>query len=148
MREMEGLTMPVDAGELLAQDPQDRPVGQLVSDATEQITRLVRDEMRLAAAEFQRKGKRVGVGAGLVVGAGVLAFYGGAALVAALILGLATALVPWLAALIVGVAALGVAGLLALVGKKQVLHAAPLVPKETTASVKADINTIKEGMHR
>lgn len=52
---MEGLTMPVDAGELLAQDPQDRPVGQLVSDATEQITRLVRDEMRLAAAEFQRK---------------------------------------------------------------------------------------------
>ena len=70
MREVEGLTMPVDAGELLAQDPQDRPVGQLVSDATEQITRLVRDEMRLAAAEFQRKGKRVGVGAGLVVGAG------------------------------------------------------------------------------
>jgi hypothetical protein len=33
------------------------PVGQLVSDATEQITRLVRDEMRLAAAELQQKGK-------------------------------------------------------------------------------------------
>ena len=140
--------MPEDAGELLAQNPQDRPVGQLVSDATEQITRLVRDEMRLAATELQRKGKRLGVGAGLLSGAGVLAFYGGAALVAALILGLATALMPWLAALIVGVAVLGVAGVFAVVGKKQVQRAAPLVPEETTASVKADINTIKEGMHR
>lgn len=145
---MEGLTMPEDAGELLAQNPQDRPVGQLVSDATEQITRLVRDEMRLAATELQRKGKRLGVGAGLLSGAGVLAFYGGAALVAALILGLATVLMPWLAALIVGVAVLGVAGVFAVVGKKQVQRAAPLVPEETTASVKVDINTIKEGMHR
>lgn len=140
--------MPEDAGELLAQNPQDRPVGQLVSDATEQITRLVRDEMRLAATELQRKGKRLGVGAGLLSGAGVLAFYGGAALVAALILGLATVLMPWLAALIVGVAVLGVAGVFAVVGKKQVQRAAPLVPEETTASVKVDINTIKEGMHR
>jgi membrane protein len=145
---MEGLTMPEDAGELLAQNPQDRPVGQLVSDATEQITRLVRDEMRLAGTELQRKGKRLGVGAGLLSGAGVLAFYGGAALVAALILGLATALMPWLAALIVGVAVLAVAGVLAVVGKKQVQRAVPLVPEETTASVKADINTIREGMHR
>jgi membrane protein len=145
---MEGLIMSDDAGGLPARDPQDRPVGQLVSDATEQITWLVRDEMRLAATELQHKGKRLGVGAGLVGGAGLLAFYGGAALVAALILGLATQLVAWLAALIVGVAVLGVAGALALVGKKQVQRAGPLVPEEATASVKADIDTIKQGMHR
>jgi membrane protein len=83
-----------------------------------------------------------------VLACSVLAFYGGAALVAALILGLATVLMPWLAALIVGVAVLGVAGVFAVVGKKQVQRAAPLVPEETTASVKVDINTIKEGMHR
>lgn len=86
--------MSSDAGGPPAQQPQDRPVGQLVSDASEQITRLVRAEMRLAVAELQQKGKRlgvgVGVGAGLVGGAGVLAFYGGAALVVALILGLAS----------------------------------------------------------
>jgi membrane protein len=145
---MEGLTMSEDAGELVAQDPQDQPVGQLVSDATEQITRLVRAEMRLAATELQRTAKRLGVGAGLLSGAGVLVVYGGAALVAALLLGLASALVPWLAALIVGGAVLGVAGVLALVGKNQVQRAAPLVPQEAAASVKADINTIKEGMHR
>ena len=78
----------------------------------------------------------------------MLAFYGGAALVAALILGLATLLVPWLAALIVGVAVLGMAGVLALVGKKQVQRASPLVPEESAASVKSDIKTIKEGMRR
>lgn len=137
-----------DVGGSLTRDPQDRPIGQLVNDATEQITRLVRDEMRLAAVELQQKGKRLGVGAGLFGGAGVLAFYGGAALVTALILGLATQIVAWLAALIVGVVVSGAAGLLALVGKKQAQRAGPLVPEESAASVKADIDTIKEGMHR
>lgn len=50
--------MPEDAGGLLGRDPIDGPVGQLVSDATEQITRLVRDEILLAATEFRtNKGK-------------------------------------------------------------------------------------------
>ena len=140
--------MSVDVGGSLTRDPQDRPIGRLVNDATEQITRLVRDEMRLAAVELQQKGKRLGVGAGLFGGAGVLAFYGGAVLVTALILGLATQIVAWLAALIVGVVVSGAAGLLALVGKKQAQRAGPLVPAESAASVKADLNTIKEGMHR
>ncbi|MDT7596258.1 MAG: hypothetical protein QOJ06_1804 [Pseudonocardiales bacterium] len=139
--------MSEDAGGPPAQH-EDRPVGQLVSDATEQITRLVRNEMRLAATELQQKGKRLGVGAGLFGAAGVLALYGGAALIATLILALATVLAPWLAALIVGIVVLGVAGALALAGKKQAQRAAPLVPEKATASVKTDIKTVKKGMHR
>ncbi|MFZ0119582.1 MAG: hypothetical protein WBR33_19980 [Pseudonocardiaceae bacterium] len=50
------MTMSDNAGGLLAQNSQDRPIGQLVNDATEHITRLVRDEMRLAAVGLQRKG--------------------------------------------------------------------------------------------
>jgi membrane protein len=145
---MEGLIMSEDAGVPPAQHPQERPVGQLVSDMTDHITRLVRDEMRLAVAELQRKGKHLGVGAGVFGGAGVLAFYGGALLVAALILGLAIQLPPWLAALIVGAALLLMAGVLALVGKKQVQRVGPLIPEEAATSVKTDIQTIKEGMHR
>ena len=145
---MEGMTMSENAGGSPARHPDDRPIGQLVSAATEQITRLVRDEMRLAAAELQQKGKRLGVGAGLFGAAGVLAFYGGAALVGAVILGLATRLKPWLAALIVGVIVLLVGGVLALIGKKQTERAGPLVPEEAAASLKTDIKTIKEGMHR
>lgn len=71
-----------DAGGSPAQHPHERPIGQLVTDATERITRLVRDEMRLAAVELQQQGKRLGVGAGLFGAAGVLACYGGAAMTA------------------------------------------------------------------
>jgi len=37
----------------------DRSVAQLISDASEQMSRLARAEMRLATAELQQKGKRV-----------------------------------------------------------------------------------------
>jgi hypothetical protein len=90
----------------------------------------------------------LGVGAGLLGGTGVLAFYGGATVITALILGLATQIVAWLAALIVETAGLAVAGVLALIGKQQAQRAGPLMPEKSAASVKADINTIKEGMHR
>jgi hypothetical protein len=68
--------------------------------------------------------------------------------ITALILGLATQIVAWLAALIVEVVVLAVAGVLALIGKQQAQRAGPLMPEKSAASVKADINTIKEGMHR
>lgn len=127
---------------------EERPVGQLVGDASEQLTRLVRDEMRLAVAEIQRKGKRGGVATGLFGAAGVLGFYGGAALVACVILALAAVIAPWLAALLVGLAVLLVAGVVALVGKKQFGAATPPVPEQTVDSVKADVNAVKEGLHR
>lgn len=127
---------------------EERPVGQLVGDASEQLTRLVRDEMRLAVAELQQKGKRGGVGTGLVGAAAVLGFYGGAALVATVILALATVIAPWLAALLVGIGVLLVAGVVALVGKKQFDAATPPVPEQTMNSVKADVNAVKEGLHR
>ena len=46
------------------------------------------------------KAKHAGVGAGLFGGAGVVALYGVGALIATIILALATFLAPWLAALI------------------------------------------------
>jgi membrane protein len=125
-----------------------RTVAQLVSDATEQLSRLVRDEIRLAAVELRQKGTRLGTGAGLVGAAGVLAFYGGATLVACAVLALALVLAPWLAALLVGVAVLLVAGALALMGKKQVEEAGPPVPEQAITSLKKDVEAVKEGLHR
>jgi membrane protein len=126
----------------------DRPVGQLIRDASEQMSRLVREEMRLATAELRQKAARVGVGAGLLGAAGVLGFYAGAALVGCAILALALVLAPWLAALIVGAVIGLVAGVLALIGKKQVQKAVPPVPEEAVASVKEDIDALKEGLQR
>ena len=48
-----------------------RPVGELVKHASEQISTLVRDEIRLAKLELAAKGKRAGRGAGMFGGAGL-----------------------------------------------------------------------------
>lgn len=123
-------------------------VAELVNAATEQMRRLVRDEMRLATLELQRKGKRLGIGAGLAGAAGLLAFYGGATVIAAGVLALATVLPGWAAALIVGAVLLLAAAVAGLAGKKQVQQAVPPVPEEATRSVKQDIDVIKEGTQR
>jgi hypothetical protein len=76
--------------------PENASTGQLIGQLTEQISRLVRDEARLAQAEVTQKAKRLGVGAGLFGGAGLVAFFGLAALITAAILALALVLPDWL----------------------------------------------------
>jgi len=129
-------------------DPENASTGQLVGQLTEQITTLVRNEARLAQAEVTQKAKRLGVGAGLFGGAGLFAFFGVAVLVAAAVLALAAVLPDWLAAVIVAVVLFAIAGVLALVGKKDVEQAAPPVPTQAIAGVQADIAAVKKGMAR
>lgn len=52
-------------------DPQPT-VGELVRSASEHVSALVRAEIELARTELTGSAKRVGVGAGLLVGAGVV----------------------------------------------------------------------------
>ena len=124
----------------------DRSTADLVKLAAEQISRLVRDELKLAQTELSEKGKRAGVGVGMFGAAGILALYGVAALLAAAIIGLAAALPAWLAALLVGVVLLLVGGVLALVGRGQVKRAVPPAPTEAVRNVKADLDTISEAV--
>jgi uncharacterized membrane protein YqjE len=126
----------------------DRSVGELVQQLSQQTSTLIRQELRLATAELQEKGKHAGIGAGMFGGAGVVALYGVGALVAAAIIGLGTVMDSWLAAVIVGVVLLAVAGVVALIGRKQVQEAAPPMPEQTVASVQRDIDTVKESAHR
>ena len=121
----------------------DRSVGELVHALTQQTSALVRHEMRLAQVELQEKGKRMGMGAGMFGGAGVVALYGVGALIAAAIVGLGTLLEPWLAAVIVGVALLAVAGILALTGRKQVDRGTPPLPEQAIESAKRDVDEVK-----
>jgi uncharacterized membrane protein YqjE len=124
------------------------PVGELVQRASQQLTELVRGEMRLAQAEMKEKGKRYGKGGGLYGGAGLVGFLTLQALVATAIAALAVALPVWAAALIV-TAVLGViAAVLAMTGKKQMSLAAPPSPQQTLENVKADVAEIKESAHR
>jgi hypothetical protein len=120
----------------------EQSTGELVQHASEQLTRLIREELALARAELAEKGRRAGRGAGLLGGGGLLALYGLGALVLAAILGLAVVMPGWLAALIVGVAVLLVAGFLALIGREQVRSATPAVPAGTTESLRADLDAV------
>jgi hypothetical protein len=74
------MTMSDDAGGSLARDPRTGRSGSWSLTRPNKSPDWFGIEMRLAAVELQRNGKRLGVGAGLLGGAGVLAFYGGAAL--------------------------------------------------------------------
>jgi uncharacterized membrane protein YqjE len=124
----------------------DQSTAELVQRASEQLTRLVRDEIALAKAELAEKGKHAGVGVGLFGGASVLALYGVGAMFATLIIVLDLFLALWLAALIVTVVLFLVAGILALLGKKQVTKAVPPEPTEAVASVKADVDEVKHAV--
>ena len=126
----------------------DATIGELARQLPEQISRLVREELRLAQLEMTQKGKRAGIGAGMLGGGGVIALYGVAALLAAAILALALVLPAWASALIVGGALLLVSAALAGMGRKRVKQAMPPVPQQTQASVEADVEEIKERVQR
>lgn len=121
----------------------DRSVGELVQALSRQTSTLVRQEMALAQSELQEKGKRIGAGAGMFGGAGLVALYGAGALIAAAIIGLGTLVEPWIAAVIVGAVLLAVAGILALTGKKQVDRGTPPLPEQAIESAKRDVDEVK-----
>jgi membrane protein implicated in regulation of membrane protease activity len=83
---------------------------------------------------------------GLFGGAGAVAWFGVGALVAAAILGLSVVVAPWLAAVIVGVALLLIASVLAMVGKREVSEATPMLPQASMESVRRDVEAVKEGI--
>ena len=120
----------------------------LVKHLSEQIGRLARDEVRLAQLEMMRAGQRVGLGIGMFTGGGLLALYGLGCLLAAAIIGLATAVAAWLAALIIGAGLLAAAGIAVLAGRAELKKAKPAGPDRAVDSVRADVEEIKESAHR
>ncbi|MEH0934505.1 phage holin family protein [Micromonospora psammae] len=124
------------------------PVAELVQRATEQITKLVRDELTMARAELITKGKHAGTGAGLLGGGAALGLYAGGSAVATIVLALAAIMPDALAALIVTVILAIAAAIAAQRGKKQVTKAMPVTPTATRDSVRADAETIRGAASR
>jgi len=122
--------------------------GDLVKQLSEQVSVLVRDELKLARLEMTAKGKQAGLGAGMLGGSGLIALYGVACLLACAVIAISGVVAAWLAALIVGVALLAVSGIAALLGKARLRRATPPVPEQAVGSVKADVEEIKERAHR
>ena len=112
-------------------------LGELVGQASKEMSTLVRKEVELAKAELSAEIGKAGKGAGMFGGAGVTALYGLTFVSLAAMFGLAAFMPVGWAALVVGVAYFAVAGILALRGKKAFSDFSP-VPERTIKTLKED----------
>ena len=126
-----------------ADDLRERPIGELLKQLSEETTRLVHQELELAKAELQQKGKQAGAGAGMFGGAGALGLAALGALTACFILALNAVMPAWLAALIVAVVYGIIAFVLVKQGQARMRRATPPVPEQTIETVKEDVEWAK-----
>jgi uncharacterized membrane protein YqjE len=120
-------------------------IGTLLKELAEGSGELVRHEVRLARIEATELGRSIGVGTASVAVGGVLALLGTLALLAGLIMLIGDQWLHdnyWLAALIVTLIAGGVAAFYAWRGKQR-LSPAQLVPNQTVATLKEDVEWLK-----
>jgi UDP-N-acetylmuramyl pentapeptide phosphotransferase/UDP-N-acetylglucosamine-1-phosphate transferase len=124
---------------------EDRSVGELFGQLTQDLSLLVRQEAQLAKTEIQVKVSRATRDIVSLAAGGVVALMGGLALTAAIILLLVDpiGLKPWLAALIVAVV-FGGGGYLMLQGGLRDLKNVDPTPRRTVESIKEDIQIAKE----
>ena len=132
------------------QSPPERPAstGELVKQLSEQVSVLVREELKMARLELTRKGRFAGFGMGMYGASGLVALYAIACLIAAAIIAIAGEIRPWLAALIVGLALFVVSTVAALMGRSRMRRATPPMPEQAVEGAKADVEEVREGMHR
>jgi putative superfamily III holin-X len=122
----------------------ERSTRQLVKDLSQQITTLARQEIELAKAEMTEKGRKAGLGAGMLAGGAIAGFLALGALSAFLVLALAEVMPAWLAALLVTALWAGVAAVLAWQAKAKLEEIGKPVPEKTVESVKEDIEWLRD----
>jgi hypothetical protein len=138
-----GETPPITAGREPDRGLRDESMGELFKQLSDELSTLVRQELRLAQAEMTEKGKKAGIGIGMFGSAGVVSFLALQALTACIVALLATAMDVWIAALIITVVYAAVAAVLAVSGKKQAAEATPPVPEQTAETLKEDVQWAK-----
>jgi len=122
----------------------DRSLGELFADLARESSTLLRQEVQLAKTELSQNASRVGKDAASIAVGGLIAYAGLLAILAAVIIGLAAAGLPWwVAALLVGVIVAGIGygliqrGLTAL--KRE-----DLAPRRTIGTLQEDAQWAKE----
>jgi hypothetical protein len=119
-----------------------RSLRDLVRDILQDITRIIRGEIRLARTEITeklQKGKKAAVFLGAAAVAGLFA---GACLVTCCIAALAIVLPLWLSALLMAVLLGGGAGGAFVMGRQKLDEVEP-IPQQTVSTIKDDIEWAK-----
>jgi hypothetical protein len=122
----------------------ERTLGQLVADATADLSEIMRAEVALAKAELKDDARNGLLAGGMFGAAGYLAFLSTILLTIAAAYGLVAAGLPaWAGFLVLAVFLLVVAGLLALIGKSRVSKVGP--PERAIRSTKQTIAAVRPG---
>jgi uncharacterized membrane protein YqjE len=117
--------------------------GELVKQLSEQTSTLVRQEIELAKAELEAKGKTFGEGAGMFAAAAAVGLLALGTLTALVLSLLDKAMDFALAALIVTLVYGAVAAVLAMSGRERVKRGMPAAPEQTVETVKEDVQWAK-----
>jgi len=125
-------------------DLHERPIGEVASALTRDLSLLIGQELELAKAEMRQKGRIALPGVGMMGAAGVVGLLAAGALTAFVILLLSLFLDEWLAALLTALALAGVAAALALAGKERVEEVGSPLPEQTIETMKEDAEWMKE----
>jgi Putative Actinobacterial Holin-X, holin superfamily III len=123
-------------------------LGPAAKQVAEHASSLARLELELATLELKRKVGALGLGIGLVAGAGIFMLFALGFALAAGAAALATVLSTWLALLVVGGGLVLFAGLLALLGLKSIKAGTPPVPKQAVEEAKLTTEALKRNGHQ
>ena len=122
----------------------DRSLGDLFAELAQETSTLVRQEVELVRTELSEKASTVGRNVASLVVGGAVAYAGLLAIVAAVIIGLGEAGIPWwLSALIVGLVVAGV-GYALVARARTALQQVELAPRQTVETLKEDREWAKE----
>jgi Putative Actinobacterial Holin-X, holin superfamily III len=124
---------------------QERSLGELFGQLSQDLSLLFRQEIQLARAEMGEKISKLTTNLVSVMAGGFVAYIGALALAAALILALheLADISPWVSALIVGVVFALVGYVMLSRGLKE-LKGVDLAPRRTVENIKEDVQTIKD----
>lgn len=120
-------------------------LGELIARISENISALVRGEIDLAKAKGQRMAKDMGLGAGLLGAAGVLALFIFGLLLGSLTVGLSHVMPLWAAFLVVALILTVIAVPLALIGIKR-LKAAKAEAPAPQEGLRESVTLVKDAI--
>jgi putative superfamily III holin-X len=124
---------------------QERSIGELFGEFSQDMTLLVRQEIRLARTELGEKAGAVSKRLTSVIAGGVVTYIGALALVAGIILLLTQVVgIPaWLSALLVGIV-MAIGGFVTLRAGLRALKTIDPAPRRTVETLKDDVRWAKE----
>ncbi len=119
-----------------------RSLGEIVSDVTQDLTTLIRQEIDLAKTELKQEGTKAAKGAGILGGAGLAGYFTVLFISVTVMFVLDEFLELWLAALIVTVVWALATAILAVIGRNKLQASKPQLP-QTQETLKEDVRWAK-----